>query len=473
MARSRLRCAALLAGLWLVLGCEPSPQGAPGDPQADEAARSGPLLVIGLDGLEWSVVLEMLAAGELPHLAELIGRGAAGLLATFEPTSSPVIWTTIATGKTPERHGILGFVRKDERGRDTLYTSADRTTKAIWNIASDHRRRVCSIGWWITYPVESIHGTMVAQTNTLPERGRIWKGRLVEGMPGQVHPPERQNEVMRVLEASEAGLDALRRRVFGPFPHPVGDFEATLWGKARWAFRADATYLAIARDLFAKGEPCDLALLYLGGTDVVGHFFWRYYQPDLFAPPPDPAQVENFGTVIRDYYAFADRFVGEVIDASPPDANVFVVSDHGMLPEPSPEKPLLALAGISGAHHDAPPGVLIAAGPAIRPAPLPAPLATLQRDELPTLGSVLDLTPTWLALLRIPLGRDMQGEVLAHLVAEPVASLEPLPPVVTHDTAAFLAPRPRPPRAEDAEAERLGQLRALGYLDRDAPPPNR
>jgi hypothetical protein len=465
------RCSARLAltaiSMLLAAGCDPAPA------QDPEPPHVGPLLVVGLDGLEWSVLLDLLAEDELPGIAALIERGAAGLLTTLEPTSSPVVWTSIATGKRPERHGIRGFVRKDDRGRRTLYTSADRTTKAIWNIASDYGRSVCTIGWWMTYPVEPIHGTMVAQTNTLPKLHSIWKGRLLKGVPGQVHPPERQNEVMRILEASEAGLDALRDEVFGSFPHPLGPFEEMFWEKAGWAFRADATYRRIALELLRKDEPCELMLVYLGGTDVVGHFFWRYYQPELFTPSPEPEQVENFGTVVRDYYVFADRVVSELVEAAAPDTSVFVVSDHGMLPAPEPANPLVELAGVSGQHGGAPPGVLIAAGPAIRSAPTERPPAQLRREDLPTLGSVLDLAPTLLALLRIPVGRDMEGEVLTHLLAEEIAALEPPPPVATHDTAAFRTPRPRPPIPEAVEEERLEQLRALGYIGEDEPRPPR
>ena len=74
---------------------------------AREGAGGATQLVFAVDGLEWDVVLPMLERGELPALRHLMERGRFGLLETLHPTLSPVIWTSIATGKPvaePEIH---------------------------------------------------------------------------------------------------------------------------------------------------------------------------------------------------------------------------------------------------------------------------------------------------------------------------------------------------------------------------------
>ena len=76
---------------------------------APDPVPTAPILLIGVDGLEWSVLAPMIRHGELPHLRSLMERGTYGKLETLQPTVSPVIWTTIATGKRPEHHGILHF----------------------------------------------------------------------------------------------------------------------------------------------------------------------------------------------------------------------------------------------------------------------------------------------------------------------------------------------------------------------------
>jgi predicted AlkP superfamily phosphohydrolase/phosphomutase len=77
------------------------------------ARRHPAVLVIGLDGLEPSIVEEMLAAGELPALAGLRARGSSARLATTYPAQTPVAWSTFATGTNPGGHGIYDFLRRN------------------------------------------------------------------------------------------------------------------------------------------------------------------------------------------------------------------------------------------------------------------------------------------------------------------------------------------------------------------------
>ena len=83
-----------------------------------------------------------------------------------------------------------------------------------------------------------------------------------------------------------------------------------------WAFRADATYASIGRKLAGEQPPFDLMAVYLGGTDVVGHRFWRYWAPQQFQYPPTSAEVGSFGSIIPDYYAHADRVIGDLKKAA-------------------------------------------------------------------------------------------------------------------------------------------------------------
>ncbi|RMH18442.1 MAG: hypothetical protein D6696_13050, partial [Acidobacteria bacterium] len=424
-----------------------------------------PVVLIGVDGLEWQVLEPLLAAGELPALADLAARGSAGLLSTLEPTLSPAIWTTIATGKPPQEHGIVNFAAL-EGERLRLLTNRDRRTKALWNVATDAGRSSCVIGWWMTFPAERIDGVMVAQTNTLRQLavayGRaIWKGRLVRGLPGQVYPPQRQDEIMAVAAAVESDLDRRMEDVFGVFPHPLRELERRLWDNTRWTFRADAIYAAIARRLLDQGTECELLMVYFGGPDVVGHRFWRYYRPELFAHRPSAEELANFARVIPDYYRYVDRLIGDLVSRLDPRARVIVVSDHGMHAvnvDQRFDRDRPPADVNSGNHQDAPPGVIFAAGADLAQRPLPA------AGRPPVAGSVLDLTPTVLALLELPIGRDMKGEILRTLLAPGFLQRHPPAYVATHDSRRWLAERPQQLLDPAVEQERLEQLRALGYL---------
>lgn len=465
MIRARFAAAALLACALCGPGC--------GD--AQRADSGAPVLFFAVDGLEWDVLLPLVQRGEVPALAKLMRRGVFGELESLRPTWSPVIWTTIATGKGPAKHGIEGFVyavEVDGKLEPRVYNSGHRRTKAFWNILSDRGRTVDVVGWWITYPAEPIDGLMVSQTNTtaaLLERddGAILKGTLQEGVPRQVWPASREAEVLALLERVDATLDARLAEHYGVPPHPLGPLEQAVWDESRWAFRADETYLEIV-DARLDAPPADVTAVYVGGPDVVGHRFWRYAYPQDFAHAPSAEQIENFGGLLEASYRRVDRALAAMLAELPPETTVWVVSDHGMhadnadaLFAPEAERE----GRLSGNHTAAPPGVFLAAGPRIAARAVDAPaLETLARTDIPSLGSVLDVLPTLLAMLELPLGEDMPGAPMAAVLDADWLAAHPPTRVPTHDDDAWRAAHARL-RAESLDLdERLEQLRALGYI---------
>ena len=109
---------------------------------AHPGPTAAPLLVIGVDGLEWNVILAMLRDGSLPHLDRLMRQGVYGRLNTLRTPKSPIVWTSVATGKIPAKHGILDFTRRDNEGNRQLYNNGDRKTKAVWNTFDLRRRSI-------------------------------------------------------------------------------------------------------------------------------------------------------------------------------------------------------------------------------------------------------------------------------------------------------------------------------------------
>ncbi|MBU0639747.1 MAG: alkaline phosphatase family protein [Planctomycetes bacterium] len=443
---------------------------------SETPARDTPrVLLVAADGLEWSVLLPLVQQGRVPELQRLIEQGSFGLFETLRPTLSPRIWTTVATGKVPAKHGIRAFRYPDPDDPETrhFYTNTQRKTKAFWNILSDFDRRVHVIGWFVTFPVEPINGVMVAQTNTVrsedPSEGNtLVKGQLVEGVPAQVWPPERQAEMMAILRQCDQDLPNLTRRLLGELPASLSPQTTYLLEACRWSIRADATYEAIARKLVAEKPPFDVLAIYLGGPDVIGHRFWRYMEPQRYQHPPSAAEVAAFRDLVPAYYVHVDRVIGELRQLTGDEMTIVVVSDHGMHPVnqdwvygPDDRGKLL----ISAHHQQAPAGVLIAAGPGIQYMTMPKPLPTLGKADLPTVASVYDVAPTLLALLGLPIGRDMDGKVLDDLLEPAVLAAHPIQYVPTHDTREWLAARPQVPQELPDTQQREEQLRALGYIE--------
>jgi len=477
-ARLRRGVAALMAMSVAAAGCgRKAPQ-----QEAPGAFARAPILLVGLDGFEWSAVLPLLRQGKLPTIAGIIAHGAYGTLETFPGRVSPALWTSIATGKDVDKHGVYDFLR--QRNPALFYSSADRKTKAFWNILTDRRRRVDTVGWFVTYPAEAVNGVMVAQTNTRDvQRARhTMKGALLPGIAGQVYPREREAEVFGVMDEVESGLDSLvMERLGAPVASAPKRFRDPLEASS-WAFRADAIYERTAA-LLARETAPDVLAVYFGSTDVVGHRFWgltkqRGFPGRLFvgpfgrklAPRMHPGSMTNallgrlfWGAmepeereswprrVLLRTYEYADAALGRLIAAMPPETTVIVVSDHGFRP---------------WGHQDGPDAFFLAAGTSVRPTGGPA-ASSLARSNLRRIGSILDITPTLLALLGIPVGLDMDGRVLDSEFRSLPGTQRPAP-IATHDTKEWLAARAgqAAPGAttSDDEAERLEQLRALGYI---------
>ncbi len=96
------------------------------------------LIVLGIDGMDPATVDLLMSEGKLPNFAKLRQQGAYGRLLSQKPILSPIIWTTIATGKSPREHKIGHFTAINESSGERLpVTSRMRKAKALWNIASE------------------------------------------------------------------------------------------------------------------------------------------------------------------------------------------------------------------------------------------------------------------------------------------------------------------------------------------------
>jgi len=453
--------------------------------ERSDTGRSRPLILLGADGLEWDLLLRYLADGSLPHFAALARDGFVGTLRTLEQTLSPLIWTTVATGRQPEEHGILGFSYRGHDDQPHLFLSLHRQSKALWNLHDEAGLSTEVIGWWCTFPVEPIRGGMVAQTSTraqarIEDGTVIWKGSVLPGLPHQVWPEERlammDAHARALADAIADGRDPVTLR-FGPPPPKERRLPNQLYGALQQSHYADLLFRAAATDVLAAaaagaGLP-DALLLYLGSVDVASHMFWRYLEPDRYDHPPTAADIERFGATIRSAYQFIDETIGELRQRAP-EADFLLVSDHGFhavaVKEQFPDDRVGRAD--SGNHQDAPPGVLMAAGPGFRKQPLPA---GASRAQLKEAGSVEDLLPTLLVRAGLPYAHDGAGRPLRNLLAPALLDGRPIRSVPTHDDPDWRARRaellrriPEFERNFDAalralDGANLDLLRALGY----------
>ncbi len=420
-----------------------------------------PVVVIAVDGLEWSVLLPLLQEGRAPHLAALAARGRAAALRTLIPTHSPVLWTSVATGAMPKDHGILFFLEVDPATFQTTegalpYTSNCRRVPAIWNICGERGRSVLSVGWWVSWPAEAVPGgRIVASYAAQAQADVLWKaGVWQEGLEQLTYPPELQAEILPLLAAGAplGPLGAIYRGIFGEVPEgPVWALEQAIDRNLRFAYHSDRTHTQIFLAQLER-EVADLNLVYVGLADVAGHFFWRYREPQAYAYTVPAEKVERFGTHLERAYVEVDRWIGEVLERVPEDALVLVVSDHGMHADRLDEPSHFA----SGGHQDGPLGVVIAAGPGVEPGGLPT---SRPKAEM----TILDVFPTLLAWLDLPVPDDAPGEARRDWMSAAWRAEHPEQTIPSYAGGFRPATRPRAPLGDANEAFVQG-MRALGYF---------
>ncbi|HET9034552.1 MAG TPA: alkaline phosphatase family protein, partial [Myxococcaceae bacterium] len=415
--------AAALSAAVLLPGC---PRGNESD--AGAAAAAGPagrVVLFGIDGADWQVIDPLIAAGRMPNMARVVREGARGVLQSMEPSASPALWTTIATGVTPDHHGIHGFITEEGQGPQGKgpegkgtgsavpagshpgegegagggpgirpVTSGMRRAPAFWNILGAHDKKTGVVGWLVTWPAEPVQGFVVS--SYLPyvynwSTGRPLKGTIVSGIPHQTFP-EGLLDQLEQYKVRPADLDpALVARFYDRSALPgLTPLDRECVVGFDWSLASDETYRRVARHLF-DAYPVDLFAVYFGGVDVASHRFWRFAHPQEFEGV-GPEEIRALGGVIDAYYVWMDDALGEYLRALGPRDTLVVLSDHGFKTVHIPDQP-----ATSGHHR------------------LDGILAMLGRG-VPRGGRIegarlVDVLPTILTLLDLPLAKTLEGNV--------------------------------------------------------------
>jgi len=425
-----------------------------------------PILVIGLDAADWDLMEPLMASGRMPVLKALRDRGAWARLASMKPTLSPILWTTIATGRPPEEHGIIDFLIKDPAtGSNVPISRLFRRVKALWNIASDLSLPNVTVGWWATWPAERVDGVMVTDRVAyslfdLPlqgsQPGNVYPDSAGQEVAEQEVPDEdvSYEEVSGIVGVSRARYEHARRELQTAegYEDPVSHLIKVI--------AATRTYHDIALHLIRSRHP-RFSMVYFEGIDEVNHRFAQYLPPAMaMTDKGAPADRHAFEKAVPNFYAYQDRLLGDLIEAAGKDAIVMVVSDHGFAN--GQERPVDVPPDIDGkpALWHTMEGVLLVAGPPIRPGEIDRPVG------------LLDVAPTLLALMGLPTADDMPGKAAVEIFQDGAVPAPPAVDVASYDTLGEPLQTGGMGAASPEDQEMIAKLTALGYIQSgDAPVP--
>jgi predicted AlkP superfamily phosphohydrolase/phosphomutase/tetratricopeptide (TPR) repeat protein len=401
------------------------------------------VLLIGWDAADWKVINPLLDQGLMPTLNDLINHGVMGNLATLRPILSPMLWNSIVTGKRADKHGILGFMELDpQTGGIRPVTSTSRKVKAIWNILTQRGFKTDVLGWFAGHPAEPINGIAVSDLYpyAVAPPDKEWPL-----PPGAVHP-ESMHDVFARLRMHPAEVTEAAILPWIPRAAEIDqekDKRLAMFAKVL----AENCSIHNAATWILEHEAWDFMAVYYNGIDHFCHGFMHFHPPRMEGVPEDLFEI--YKDVVNGAYRFHDMMLETLLGLAGPEATVVLVSDHGfhsdhLRPRAIPKEP----AGPAVQHRQF--GVLCIKGP------------HLKRDERIYGATLLDVAPTVLALLGLPIGEDMDGRVLVQAFEEP-PELERIPS--WEDVPGECGMHPSDLRMDPAAAQAvLQQFVALGYI---------
>lgn len=275
-------------------------------------------ILIGLDGATFSVLNPLMEDGTMPFLKQFVSRGVrAKLFSTPHPLTPPA-FTSMATGRSPGNHGIYDFIRGEEKDGKmffTLYDSRDVRCETIWSIASRHHRTVGVINFMMTSPPKPVQGYIIP--------GMVhWRH-----MRRNLYPPELYDEIKAIpgFDAKKLAWD-FRQVEKAVFIMPNEEYR-------EWVMHhieRERQWFEITRHLMTR-HPTDLMAVVFDGVDKIQHICWEFLDPSFSSSNPSEWEREVRALCLQ-YFRELDGFLKEIVDCAGPDANVFIVSDHGFGP---------------------------------------------------------------------------------------------------------------------------------------------
>ena len=349
------------------------------------------VLLIGWDAADWKIIWPLIAKGHMPALKKLIERGVYGNMGTMDPPYSPMLWSSVATGKTPDKHGVHGFIEvmPNMKGIRPV-TVNSRKAKALWNILHHEGFKSNVVGWWPSFPAEPINGVVVSDKFQKVSKDPKAKNPIVNGT---IHPESLTKDIhdlrMFPWEITDAHI-----LPFMPKAAEI-DQEKDQGLQSFAKIMTENTSVHAASTYVMREKEWDFMAVYY---DLIDHFCHAFMK---FHPPKQRAIPQNLFDIYKDAvvgaYRFQDMMLERTLEMIDENTTVIVMSDHGF---ESGHKRILKMPKYPAApaleHRQF--GIFVAAGPNIK-----------QNEKVFGLG-LIDIAPTILNIFGLPIGKDMDGK---------------------------------------------------------------
>jgi predicted AlkP superfamily phosphohydrolase/phosphomutase len=255
-------------------------------------------VVVGLDGVPYTLLKDLRDKGRIPNMAAIFDRGYFGQMSVCIPEISSVSWSSFMTGTQSGEHGIYGFMDL-EPGSYRMFFPNFTQLKAptLWDDLARHGKRSVVINMPATYPARQINGVLISGFVTIDLNKAVYPPTLIPKL----------NEIGYRID-----IDTMKARRDHDFL--FRDLNETLSTRQR------------AVELLWEQVDWDLFIVVITGTDRLMHFLWNAYEDERH--PYHQGCLEYMGKV--------DYFVGKMferfceLEVSRDKNNQFyMLSDHG------------------------------------------------------------------------------------------------------------------------------------------------
>ena len=393
-------------------------------PSSVELGQQPTLYVIGLGGASLDAILPLATQGRLPFFARLLEDGIYARPRSLAPVQGEALWTTLATGRLPFKHGIVsnqvfpaGLVAEDgwismlptRLGtyfwevftEPKLIDATHRKTMAIWDVLERLGFATGLVGWPVTDPVPfaSSYG---------------FSHRYFQGYfdPPMAQPPELAERGVLFRVTAEEIDPLLLQDVGERVPYEfLQDLADDLWRESLTMFLLDQQKQARAIFVMLPGLA-QVSSRNFGGYAAV-QMSGNQRQPYL-----DASQR------LTAYYRHLDRFLARVWEHDTGPKILAVVSAYGFEAPDGWRRIRAQITGrrTNGLYQQAPDGLFMALGEGIR------------EGEFLKDVQLVDIMPTLLYALGYPIARDLDGRVLTEAFSPAFLARHPLTVVPSYET---------------------------------------
>ncbi len=420
--------------------------------------KSPKLILLGLDGADWDIIDHYIAQERLPTFARLKSEGAWGYLKSFEPMLSPMLWTTIATGKRPDEHGIVDFLEWNDKKKERLpVTSKHRRVPAIWNILNHHGLHTGVFNWLVSWPAEKVNGVLVSDRLGYHIFPRVIGPRLTleqvsypreyaEKKKGLFNTPENitHKEISEFLHISKEEFNEESK---------VGQYDVQNPDmNLRLALSTFKTFKNFALD-FWKGEKPSFLALYFDIPDTLMHTFMDYAPPKL--ERVSLIKFQKYKNAVLATYEKLDDLLAEILKNMDAQTHLMIVSDHGFkFGKERPNFPA-TIGKDNEVHWHDNEGIIVFWG------------ARFQERKQILAMNLYDIVPTILQFFNLPIAKDLSGKVVSEAFKSEFFNLNQMSYIASYNDVPFgLATETgeQPERSKEVDQSIKEKLASLGYI---------